>query len=98
LQADADGNDITVEHLAICVRKGNTQLYDAIGEAQAALVADGTPETLIKSNRGSGSGRLCRREAHLALWPEAVSGPPRNRANPESQELRTRFYKGQSCT
>src|SRR5271168_4028105 len=37
---------ITRELLGICVRKGNTAL--AIGEAQAALMADGTLPALIK--------------------------------------------------
>jgi polar amino acid transport system substrate-binding protein len=44
---------ITVEHLGICVRKGNKLLHNAISAAQAALVADGTLEALIKRWLGS---------------------------------------------
>ena len=40
--------DITREHLGICVRKTNTALRDAIGTAQAALMADGTLAALIR--------------------------------------------------
>ncbi len=39
---------ITRERLGICVRKGNTTLRNAIGAAQAALMADGTLPALIK--------------------------------------------------
>jgi polar amino acid transport system substrate-binding protein len=39
---------ITREHLGICVRKANTALRDAIGTAQAALMADGTLAALIR--------------------------------------------------
>jgi ABC-type amino acid transport substrate-binding protein len=46
---------ITVERLGICVRKGNTALRDAIGRAQAALVADGTLPALIKQWLGTGA-------------------------------------------
>jgi len=47
--------DITVERLAICVRKGNTVLHRAINKAQAALVADGTLAALIKQWLGAGA-------------------------------------------
>jgi polar amino acid transport system substrate-binding protein len=46
---------ITVEHLGICVRKGNTALRDAIGKAQALLAADGTLATLIEHWLGHGA-------------------------------------------
>jgi polar amino acid transport system substrate-binding protein len=46
---------ITRELLGICVRKGNTALTDAIGHAQAALMADGTIPDLIKKWLGSGA-------------------------------------------
>src|SRR4029077_1125424 len=46
---------ITVERLGICVRKANTALRDAIGRAQAALVADGTLPALIKQWLGTGA-------------------------------------------
>jgi polar amino acid transport system substrate-binding protein len=46
---------ITVEHLGICVRKGNTGLLNAIGKAQAALVADGILAALIKQWLGAGA-------------------------------------------
>jgi len=39
---------ITRERLGICVRKANTALRDAIGKAQAALMADGTLAALIR--------------------------------------------------
>ncbi len=38
---------ITRERLGICVGKRNTVLADAIGNAQAALMADGTLPALI---------------------------------------------------
>jgi polar amino acid transport system substrate-binding protein len=46
---------ITSERLGICVRKGNTALGDAIGKAQAALMADGTLQALIKQWLGKGA-------------------------------------------
>jgi polar amino acid transport system substrate-binding protein len=46
---------ITRERLGICVRKGNTLLRDAISEAQAALMADGTLPALVKQWLGSGA-------------------------------------------
>jgi len=46
---------ITHEILGICVRKGDSALADAIGKAQAALVADGTVRGLIKQWLGSGA-------------------------------------------
>jgi polar amino acid transport system substrate-binding protein len=46
---------ITRERLGISVRKGNTALRDAIGEAQAALMADGTLPVLIKQWLGKGA-------------------------------------------
>ena len=46
---------ITRERLGICVRKGNASLRDAIGEAQAALMADGTLRALIKQWLGNGA-------------------------------------------
>ena len=46
---------ITVEHLGICVRKGNTQLRTAISQAQAKLRADGSLAALIKHWLGSGA-------------------------------------------
>ncbi len=39
---------ITTERVGICVRKGNTALRTAIGEAQAELMADGTTAALVK--------------------------------------------------
>ncbi len=39
---------ITRERLAVCVRKGNTMLRDAINTAQTMLVEDGTVSALIK--------------------------------------------------
>jgi polar amino acid transport system substrate-binding protein len=47
--------DITVEHLGICVRKGNTALRDAINKAQAELAAGGTLAALIKQWLGAGA-------------------------------------------
>jgi polar amino acid transport system substrate-binding protein len=46
---------ITRERLGVCVRKGNTALRDAIGRAQAALMADGTVAALIKQWLGTGA-------------------------------------------
>jgi polar amino acid transport system substrate-binding protein len=46
---------ITRERLGICVRKENTALADAIGKAQAALIADGTLGALIKHWLGKGA-------------------------------------------
>jgi polar amino acid transport system substrate-binding protein len=46
---------ITHELLGICVRKGNSALADAIGKAQAALMADGTIPGLIQSWLGAGA-------------------------------------------
>src|ERR1700722_17999554 len=46
---------ITRERLGICVRKGNTALSDAIGKAQASLMADGTLPALIKQWLGKGA-------------------------------------------
>jgi ABC-type amino acid transport substrate-binding protein len=46
---------ITRERLGICVRKGNTALGDAIGKAQASLMADGTLPALIKQWLGKGA-------------------------------------------
>ena len=46
---------ITRERLGICVRKGNTALRDAIGEAQAALTADGVLPALVKRWLGTGA-------------------------------------------
>jgi len=39
---------ITTERLGICVRRGNTALREAIGKAQAELMADGTLAALVK--------------------------------------------------
>ena len=39
---------ITQERLAICVRKGDAELHDAINAAQAQLLRDGTVAALIK--------------------------------------------------
>jgi polar amino acid transport system substrate-binding protein len=39
---------ITVEHLGVCVRKGNSALRNAINKAQAELAAHGTLTALIK--------------------------------------------------
>ena len=46
---------ITNELLGICVRKGDSALADAIGKAQAALMADGTVPGLIKQWLGAGA-------------------------------------------
>jgi polar amino acid transport system substrate-binding protein len=46
---------ITRELLGICVRKGDTALAAAIGQAQAALMADGTIPGLIKQWLGAGA-------------------------------------------
>jgi polar amino acid transport system substrate-binding protein len=46
---------ITHELLGVCVRKGNTALAQAIGKAQAALMADGAIPGLIKEWLGSGA-------------------------------------------
>ena len=46
---------ITQERLGICVRRGDTALAAAIGEAQSALMADGTIPSLIKQWLGSGA-------------------------------------------
>ena len=44
---------ITCERLAVCVRKGNTMLRDAINTAQTVLVEDGTVAALIKQWLGT---------------------------------------------
>lgn len=46
---------ITRERLGICVGRRNTVLADAIGKAQAALMADGTLPALIKQWLGKGA-------------------------------------------
>jgi polar amino acid transport system substrate-binding protein len=46
---------ITRERLGICVRKGNAALRDAIGKAQAELIADGTLPALIRQWLGQGA-------------------------------------------
>jgi ABC-type amino acid transport substrate-binding protein len=46
---------ITREVLGVCVRKGDTALREAIDEAQAALVKDGTLAGLIKQWLGEGA-------------------------------------------
>ena len=46
---------ITRERLGICVAKKNTALRQAIGKAQAALMADGTIAALIKQWLGNGA-------------------------------------------
>jgi polar amino acid transport system substrate-binding protein len=46
---------ITTERLGICVRKGNTTLREAIGKAQAELMADGTLPALITEWLGAGA-------------------------------------------
>ena len=46
---------ITVERLGICVRKGNTELRNAIGKAQTKLKVDGSLAALIKLWLGSGA-------------------------------------------
>ena len=44
---------ITRERLAVCVRKGNTLLGDAINTAQTILSEDGTVSLLIKQWLGT---------------------------------------------
>jgi len=44
-----------VERLGICVRKGNTELRNAIGKAQTKLKVDGSLAALIKLWLGSGA-------------------------------------------
>ena len=46
---------ITTERLGICVRKGNAALREAIGKAQAELMADGTLAALVKEWLGDGA-------------------------------------------
>lgn len=46
---------ITVEHLGICVRKGNASLRNAISKAQAKLKADGSLAALMQRWLGSGA-------------------------------------------
>ena len=46
---------ITVEHLGICVRKGNISLRNAISTAQAKLKANGSLAALIQHWLGSGA-------------------------------------------
>jgi polar amino acid transport system substrate-binding protein len=46
---------ITTERLGVCVRKGDTALRNAIGEAQASLMADGTVAALVKQWLGTGA-------------------------------------------
>ncbi len=46
---------ITRERLGICVSKKNPALYQAIGKAQTALMADGTIAALIKQWLGTGA-------------------------------------------
>jgi polar amino acid transport system substrate-binding protein len=46
---------ITTERLGICVRKGNTELREAIDKAQAGLAADGTLAALVKEWLGQGA-------------------------------------------
>jgi ABC-type amino acid transport substrate-binding protein len=46
---------ITTERLGVCVRKGDTALRNAIGEAQASLMADGTIAALVKQWLGTGA-------------------------------------------
>jgi polar amino acid transport system substrate-binding protein len=46
---------ITRESLGICVAKNNTTLREAIGKAQAGLMADGTLAALIKQWLGTGA-------------------------------------------
>lgn len=48
---------ITHELLGVCVRKGNTALAAALGQAQAALMADGTLPALIGKWLGDGARR-----------------------------------------
>ncbi len=49
---------ITREYLGICVRKGNTVLRDAIGDAQTVLLKDGTLSALTKRWLGEGASTL----------------------------------------
>jgi polar amino acid transport system substrate-binding protein len=49
---------ITREYLGICVRKGNTVLRDAIGNAQAALNKDGTLAALTRQWLGTAATPL----------------------------------------
>jgi polar amino acid transport system substrate-binding protein len=46
---------ITRERLGVCVRKGNTALRDAIGQAQRALTQDGTLPALMRQWLGTGA-------------------------------------------
>jgi polar amino acid transport system substrate-binding protein len=46
---------ITRERLGVCVRKGNTVLRDAIGNAQAVLIQNGTLPALIGQWLGTGA-------------------------------------------
>ena len=46
---------ITTERLGICVRKGDTALRDAIGQAQAELIADGSLAKLVNDWLGKGA-------------------------------------------
>lgn len=46
---------ITRERLGVCVRKGNTVLRDAIGNAQAVLIHNGTLPALIGQWLGTGA-------------------------------------------
>jgi polar amino acid transport system substrate-binding protein len=46
---------ITTERLGICVRKGDTALRDAIGQAQAELMADGSLAKLVNDWLGKGA-------------------------------------------
>jgi polar amino acid transport system substrate-binding protein len=46
---------ITREYLGICVRKGNTALRDAIGDAQTVLLKDGALSALTKQWLGKGA-------------------------------------------
>ena len=46
---------ITTERLGICVRKADTTLREAIGTAQAELMADGTLPALIREWLGEGA-------------------------------------------
>jgi len=46
---------ITRELLGICVGRTNAPLRDAIGEAQAAMIADGTVDALIRQWLGAGA-------------------------------------------
>ena len=43
------------ERLGVCVRKGDTTLREAIGTAQAELMADGTLPALIREWLGEGA-------------------------------------------